>query len=86
MGKPTGFIEYEREKTPYRPVEERIQDWNQVMKPWPVEPLKTQAARCMDCGIPLSSRLPAWQYDPRLERPGVSGSMGRSDQTFTRNQ
>ena len=53
MGKITGFIEFEREKQPYRPIEERVQDWHQVMQAWPVEPLKVQAARCMDCGIPF---------------------------------
>ena len=67
MGKPTGFIEFDREKQPYRPVEERLKDWNQVMQPWPVEPLKTQASRCMDCGIPfchqgcpLGNLIPDW--------------------------
>ncbi len=67
MGKVTGFIEFHREKQPYRPVEERINDWRQVMKPWPVEPLKTQASRCMDCGIPfchdgcpLGNLIPDW--------------------------
>ncbi len=67
MGKITGFIEYDREKQPYRPVEERLEDWNQVMQPWPVEPLKEQAARCMDCGIPfchqgcpLGNMIPDW--------------------------
>jgi glutamate synthase (NADPH) small chain len=67
MGKPTGFMEYEREKTPYRPIEERVKDWKQVMQPWPVAPLKEQAARCMDCGIPfchqgcpLGNLIPDW--------------------------
>lgn len=67
MGKPTGFIEFDREKQPYRPVEERLQDWNQVMQPWSVEPLKAQASRCMDCGIPfchqgcpLGNLIPDW--------------------------
>jgi glutamate synthase (NADPH/NADH) small chain len=67
MGKPTGFIEFEREKQPYRPVKERLQDWNQVMQAWPVEPLKIQASRCMDCGIPfchqgcpLGNLIPDW--------------------------
>jgi glutamate synthase (NADPH/NADH) small chain len=53
MAKVTGFMEYKREKQPYRPVEERVKDWNQVMAPWRVAPLKEQAARCMDCGIPF---------------------------------
>src|SRR5574337_1184356 len=56
MGKPTGFIEFKREKQPYRPVEERIHDWKQVMLPWPTETLKRQGARCMDCGIPFCHR------------------------------
>ena len=67
MGKITGFMEFEREKQPYRPVAERLSDWGQVMAPWPVEPLKTQASRCMDCGIPfchqgcpLGNLIPDW--------------------------
>ncbi|MCY4211848.1 MAG: glutamate synthase subunit beta [Gammaproteobacteria bacterium] len=67
MGKVTGFIEFERAQQPYRPVPERLADWRQVMAPWPVEPLKTQASRCMDCGIPfchqgcpLGNLIPDW--------------------------
>lgn len=67
MGKITGFIEFDREKQPYRPITERLGDWRQVMAPWPVEPLKTQASRCMDCGIPfchqgcpLGNLIPDW--------------------------
>jgi len=67
MGKVTGFLDHGRAKQPYRPVEERKQDWKQVMQPWPVEPLKTQASRCMDCGIPfchqgcpLGNMIPDW--------------------------
>ena len=67
MGKITGFMEYKRVKQPYRPIKERVKDWHQVMAPWPVEPLKEQAARCMDCGIPfchqgcpLGNLIPDW--------------------------
>ncbi len=67
MGKATGFIEFKREKQPYRPVAERLKDYRQVMQPWPVESLKTQASRCMDCGIPfchqgcpLGNLIPDW--------------------------
>ncbi len=67
MGKPTGFMEFKRAKQPYRPVKERIRDWHQVMAPWPVEELKRQGARCMDCGIafchqgcPLGNLIPDW--------------------------
>ena len=67
MGKPTGFLEIQRAKQPYRPVEERIRDWKQVMLPYPTETLQTQGARCMDCGIPfchtgcpLGNIIPDW--------------------------
>ena len=67
MGKVTGFIEFKRAKQPYRPVAERRGDWRQVMLPWPEEALRTQGARCMDCGIPfchggcpLGNLIPDW--------------------------
>ena len=67
MGKVTGFIEFKRDKQPYRPVAERRHDWHQVMLPWPVDKLQKQGARCMDCGIPfchqgcpLGNIIPEW--------------------------
>lgn len=67
MGKVTGFMEYPREKQPYRPVEVRKADWRQVMDKWEPEALNHQAARCMDCGIPfchqgcpLGNLIPDW--------------------------
>jgi glutamate synthase (NADPH) small chain len=53
VGKVTGFKEYMREAPQRRPVEERIQDYREVYQPFPEEKLKTQAARCMDCGVPF---------------------------------
>src|SRR6516164_8854440 len=52
MGKITGFLEYERSDRHYEPVEERIKHWREFVLPLPEEQTKTQAARCMDCGIP----------------------------------
>uniref|UniRef100_A0A0E0A2K2 glutamate synthase (NADH) n=1 Tax=Oryza glumipatula TaxID=40148 RepID=A0A0E0A2K2_9ORYZ len=49
-----GFIKYEREGTSYRDPNERVKDWNEVaieLVPGPL--LKTQSARCMDCGTPF---------------------------------
>ncbi len=67
MAKITGFLEFGRDKQPYRPVAERLRDWRQVMEPWPHEPLNQQAARCMDCGVPfchqgcpLGNLIPDW--------------------------
>jgi len=67
MGKVTGFLEIKRKKWPTRPVDERLRDWKEVYLPFPVDELKKQAARCMDCGIPfchqgcpLGNIVPDW--------------------------
>ena len=53
MGKPTGFMEFQRSTIPYRDPLVRINDYNE----FPVEVtdshLQTQGARCMDCGVPF---------------------------------
>ena len=53
MGKPTGFMEYQRELPSNRPPTERIHDWEELHLHFPEEKLQTQGARCMDCGIPF---------------------------------
>ena len=53
MGKVTGFKEYTRELPTRRPVAERVNDYFEVYQPFAEEKLRTQAARCMDCGIPF---------------------------------
>ncbi len=67
MGKATGFLEFGRADTPYRPVEERLRDWRDVQIDPPVEAVQEQAARCMDCGVPfcnsgcpLGNIIPDW--------------------------
>ncbi len=67
MGKPTGFLEYKRETPPRRPVEERVNDYHDVYKEFSNQSVKTQAARCMDCGVPfchigcpLGNVIPNW--------------------------
>ncbi|MBC7592340.1 MAG: glutamate synthase subunit beta [Kineosporiaceae bacterium] len=71
MADPKGFMTTPREVAQRRPVEERIQDWNEV---YPggigraLLPIITkQAGRCMDCGIPfchsgcpLGNLIPEW--------------------------
>src|SRR5262247_333229 len=52
MGKITGFLEYERSDRDYEPVEERIKHWREFVLPLSEQEVKTQAARCMDCGVP----------------------------------
>ena len=53
MGKVTGFIDFDRQEIGKRPVEERVHDYLEVYQPLPMDDVKTQAARCMDCGVPF---------------------------------
>src|ERR1044071_4425063 len=53
MGKPTGFIEFERELPVKKPVQERIKNFHEFIADYADEKLNDQAARCMDCGVPF---------------------------------
>ena len=52
MGKPRGFLEYERKDARKRAIAERIRDYREIEQRLPLERLQEQAARCMDCGVP----------------------------------
>lgn len=67
MGKITGFKEYARELPTRRPVTERVGDFLEVYQPFSEEKVRTQGARCMDCGVPfchtgcpLNNIIPDW--------------------------
>jgi glutamate synthase (NADPH/NADH) small chain len=53
VGKVTGFLEYQRELPLRRDPAVRIKDWFEIYHPFPEESVQTQAARCMDCGVPF---------------------------------
>ena len=53
MGKPSGFMDYHREVAADAAPTERIANWNEFHLHMPEERLRTQGARCMDCGIPF---------------------------------
>ena len=53
MGKPTGFMEFDRELPQRRPVAQRVNDWFEIYQDFPEDKLKAQGARCMDCGVPF---------------------------------
>ena len=53
MGKPTGFLDYEREDAEALSVEERIKDFNEFHIPLSKEDQAKQGARCMECGVPF---------------------------------
>jgi glutamate synthase (NADPH/NADH) small chain len=67
MGKVTGFMEFQREVASRRPVEERVNDWFEIYQPFSYDKVRTQGARCMDCGVPfchtgcpLNNIIPDW--------------------------
>ena len=67
MGEIGGFIKHRRETPTRRPVPVRLRDWKEVYEPFADSSLKTQAGRCMDCGIPfchngcpLGNLIPEW--------------------------
>jgi NAD(P)H-dependent glutamate synthase small subunit len=53
MGKPTGFKEYPRKKVDWRLPVVRLNDFKEIYTQPTEEHLRTQGARCMDCGVPF---------------------------------
>ncbi|MFB8789707.1 MAG: glutamate synthase small subunit, partial [Potamolinea sp.] len=53
MGKPTGFLEFLREIASEISPQERIHNWDEFHLHMPLEKLRNQGARCMDCGTPF---------------------------------
>jgi glutamate synthase (NADPH/NADH) small chain len=67
VGDASGFLKHTRELPSRRAVPVRIKDWREVYEPFPIEKVRTQASRCMDCGIPfcnngcpLGNLIPEW--------------------------
>ncbi|MBY6709272.1 glutamate synthase subunit beta [Rhodococcus sp. BP-241] len=68
MGDPQGFLKNtSRELPSRRPVDLRLMDWKEVYEDFSTDTLRTQASRCMDCGIPfchngcpLGNLIPEW--------------------------
>ena len=53
MGKPTGFLEYDRKDNIASLPLERIKNFDEFHVPMSEKSRKEQAARCMDCGVPF---------------------------------
>ena len=67
MGKPTGFMEFPREIPPSRAARLRVLDWKEFHEHLADTKLRTQGARCMDCGVPfcqsgcpVNNLIPEW--------------------------
>ncbi len=53
MGKITGFMEFERIEEGYQPVPVRLKNYQEFVVGLSDAEVKTQSARCMDCGTPF---------------------------------
>ena len=53
MGEVTGFMKYGRQDFKKEPIPERLKHWKEFYLEMPEDDLKTQGARCMDCGVPF---------------------------------
>jgi glutamate synthase (NADPH/NADH) small chain len=67
MGDTQGFMKFDRELPKRRPIPVRVADWREVYEEFPLDKVRTQGARCMDCGIPfchtgcpLGNLIPEW--------------------------
>ena len=67
MGKITGFLEIERQDRSYEPTADRIRHYREFVIPPSEGEITSQAARCMDCGIPychtgcpVNNQIPDW--------------------------
>ncbi len=68
MGNPKAFLTIHRQEAGYRPVHERIDDYSEVEQTLNTSDRRTQASRCMDCGVPfchwacpIGNKQPEWQ-------------------------
>ncbi|WMJ71746.1 glutamate synthase subunit beta [Cytophagaceae bacterium ABcell3] len=53
MGKPTGFLEFDRDLPQKRDPKERVKDYKELYIEFGEENVQKQASRCMDCGVPF---------------------------------
>lgn len=67
MGNPKAFLTIHRQEAGYRPVHDRIHDFGEVEQTLNTKDRRTQASRCMDCGVPfchwacpLGNKPPEW--------------------------
>lgn len=89
MGNPKGFLKIKRKEAGYRPVCERVLDYQDVVTPRSDRTSRDQASRCMDCGIPfchwacpIGNYIPEWndlvhndQWDRAFELLNASNNL-----------
>jgi len=93
---PKGFLSHARQESAKRPVAERIGDWGEVYATVPAaergHQVRTQASRCMDCGIPfchspatgcpLGNLIPEWNDLVRRDNWAQAGDRLHATNNF----
>ncbi|HWC83069.1 MAG TPA: glutamate synthase subunit beta [Pseudonocardiaceae bacterium] len=96
MADPHGFLKHRRTEHPKRAKDERIGDWHEVYEQLPpaerAKQVSTQAARCMDCGIPfchsgsagcpLGNLIPEWNDFVRQDEWAAAGERLHATNNF----
>lgn len=79
MGNPKAFLSIKRKEAGYRPINDRIKDFGEVEQTLNPEDRRSQASRCMECGVPFchwscptGSKQPEWQ--DRLFKNDIKGA------------
>ncbi|MCP2331556.1 glutamate synthase subunit beta [Actinoalloteichus caeruleus] len=96
MADPHGFLKHARQEPAKRPVDERLGDWDEVYAALDggerEQQVRTQAARCMDCGVPfchsssagcpLGNLIPEWNDLVRRGRWDEAGERLHATNNF----
>jgi hypothetical protein len=80
-----------RNPIPYRPVEQRLGDWDEVVAQLPAgergDLLNTQSARCMNCGTPFCHQTSSGARPPaRCARPHAARALTKMTPCRSRAQ
>lgn len=84
MGKPTGFLEFNRVLPSSIDPKERIKNYKEIYEDFPIDKSKEQAARCMDCGIPFChSGCPLGNIIPEFNDAAYKGDWETATEILT---
>lgn len=84
MGKPTGFLEFDRQKVKDRAPLERLKDFGEFLVPLKEADRRNQGARCMDCGVPFCQSSYGCPVDNLIPEWNDLVFRGRDQEAFLR--
>jgi len=84
MGKPTGFLEFDRQKVKDRPAVDRLRDFGEFLVPLKDTERRNQGARCMDCGVPFCQSSYGCPVDNLIPEWNDLVYRGKDEEAFRR--